>query len=247
MNPFEKHGLTHLSPTQINNFAADPAFWAYKYLVRGSDSVGPSAWRGSAVEAGLDYWLFKRDRGAAQKAALDRFELEAMGELSEKLDKQRANIFPMLDQAIELFDDKPEPTVRQFDIEYWIEGIEVPLVGKLDYEWPDEGYDLKTTERMPSQIRDGHGRQISVYQVARGKPYKLAYVTPKKGQILELQKEEYERYLRQVAWYAHTIRRGLATFSDSLELARIYRPDFTNFHWSNPETVAEAKKFWEIE
>lgn len=244
-NPFERHGIDHLSASSLNIFAAEPAFWCYKYLLGKPDTVGPSAWRGSAVEAGLDYWLFKREEGAAQKAALDRFELEAMGDLDEKVDRERARIPAMLSQAMQLFADKPEPTVRQLDITYWFDDIEVPIVGRIDYEWPEDGYDLKTTKNMPTHIPDGHARQISIYEAARKKPYRLAYVTEKKREIKQLSTEDKARHLRHAMWYAHNIRRGLATFSDKLELARIYPPDFNSFYW-NDENRQLATEIWEL-
>lgn len=245
MNPFEKHGITHLSPSSLNTYAADQAYWALKYLLSSASDAGEKAWRGSAVEAGLDYWLFKRDKGAAQKAALDRFELEALGDLDPKVDKERLAVYPMLDRAIDLFADRERPTVRQFDIEYWFEGIEVPILGRIDYEWIDEGIEFKTVRRIPKEVPAYHGRQASLYQAARKKPWRLAYVSEKSGIFLGLSKEEYERHLKHLSWYAHNIRRGLATFSDKLELARLYTPTFETFYWSEQDIEA-ATKLWEL-
>lgn len=245
-DPFQKHGITHLSPSSINTFAAQPSFWAFKYLLKHTDSAGPSAWRGSAVEAGLDYWLAKGGiDGQRQKAAIARFELEAGGEIRDDIDKERVAILPMLEQAVEALKDEVPPEFRQLDVEYRIDGIEVPIVGKIDYEWSDYGLDLKTVKRMNAGIPDGHGRQISLYQAARKKPYKLLYVTEKKYEFKELTKEESERHLRHLAWYAHNIRRGLATFGDKEELARIYPPDFTSFYWKNEESRKIAKDIWQ--
>jgi hypothetical protein len=244
-DPFEKHGITHLSPSSINTFAAQPSFWAFKYLLKQPDSAGASAWRGSAVEAGLDYWLANGGiRGKSQKAAIERFELEAMGEITPEIDKERLVIFPMLEQAIEALKDVPPPKLRQYDVEYRIDGIEVPIIGKIDYEWEEEGIDLKTTRRMKSVIPDGHGRQISLYQAARKKPYRLLYVTEKKHLFYYLSKEEHERHLRHLTWHAHNIRRGLATFDDKLDLARIYPPDFTSFYWKNEQSKHLAMEIW---
>jgi hypothetical protein len=243
-DPFEKHGITHLSPSSINTFAAQPSFWAFKYLLKQPDSAGASAWRGSAVEAGLDYWFAKRDEGLAQKAAIDRFELEAMGEIAPEIDKERLVIFPMLGQAIAADQWPRPPDLRQYDVQYRIDGIEVPIKGKIDYEWEDYGLDLKTVRRMNSGIPDNHGRQISLYQAARKKPYKLLYVTEKKAQFKELTQEEHERHLRHLTWHAHNIRRGLATFDDPLDLARIYPPDFTSFYWKNEQSKHLAMEIW---
>lgn len=244
-DPFFKHGISHLSPSSINTYAAEPAYWSWKYLLGHTDTAGAAAWRGSAVEAGLDHWLFKRDKGAAQKAALDRFEFEAMGDLDEKVDKQRILIFPMLDMAMDAIDREDPPTVRQFDIKYWVDGIEVPIVGRIDYEWPELGIDLKTVQRMPRHVPEYHGRQIAVYQAARKKPYQLLYVSEKTAIMRPLPQEEHDRYLKQITWYANKIRSVLATFDDKLELARMYPPKFDSFYW-NEESMKSATEIWEL-
>ena len=243
-NPFERHGLDHLSPSSINIFADEPAFWAYKYLLGREDKAGPAAWRGNAVEAGLDHWLYKRDEGAAEKAAIERFESDAMGELSDAIDKERNRILPMLWLATKNVWDGDPPTGRQFVAEHWFDDIEVPFVLKPDYEWPDKGLDLKTVSRMPSEIPPRHARQISLYQTARQRPYYLLYVTEKKAELKQLTAEETRRSIMQLQWYAHTIRRGLSTFSDKMELARTFKPNLDSFYWKNPDTLAQAMEIW---
>lgn len=247
-DPFSRHGITHLSPTAINTFAEQPAAWAFKYLLSEKDEAGASAWRGSAVEAGLDYWLFKKDAELANRMALDRFELDAAGLCDNATDRERNRICPMLMRAMLATGEFDPPTLRQERVEFWLDGIEVPIVGVIDYEWEKFGLDLKTTAAMPTRIRDGHARQISVYQAARKKPYKILYVTEQKHEIKELSSEESERQLKHIAWYAHNIRRGLATFTDKMELARIYLPNFNHpYLWKNEQTKARAMEIWDVQ
>lgn len=242
MNPFERFQIDHLSPSSLNCYAEQPAFWALKYLHNFSEESNASMWRGSAVEAGLDLWLYKREEGAAQKAALDRFELDAMGEIDDSIDKERIAIFPMLDLAMQALGTFPEPTGRQFKVEYWFDGIEVPIIGFTDYEWPEFGIDLKTTRRMPSTVPPRHAKQISLYQAARKKPFKLLYVTEKKAEIKEV--EDWEVQLKRLSWHAHGIRRALSVSSDPHEVARLFAPDFDHMYWKGEAARAAAVEIW---
>ena len=52
-NPFEYHGIGHLSASQLNLFRASPALWVVEYLLRVRGSVGVAAHCGTSVEAGV--------------------------------------------------------------------------------------------------------------------------------------------------------------------------------------------------
>lgn len=242
-NPFEAHGITHLSASSLNYYAEQPAFWAAKYLF-GLEESNAMMWRGLAVEAGLDSWLYKRDPEAAHVAALGRFELDAMGDLDDAVDRERAKIGPMLDQAISLMGNKPTPNARQLKIEFWFDGIEVPVVGYTDYEWAEFGTDLKTVNRMPTEIPGRHARQVSLYQAARKKPYDLLYVTEKKAAVRTLSREESDLHIKRLEWHAHTMRRALAVFRDKHELAQIFVPDLDHFYWKGEAARQLAAEIW---
>lgn len=243
-NPFQKHGLDHLSPSALNCYAEQPAFWLLKYLYGYRDDGSPAAWRGSAVEAGLDHWLYRKNESDPLAAAFTRFELDAMGLCDDATDRERNRIAPMLAQAIGRMGDRPPPTVRQLAVEYWFDGIEIPIVGKIDYEWEEFGTDLKTAGRMPSQISSGHARQISLYQAARRKPYNILYVTTAKAEFKSLSKEETEESLKRLEWYAHKLRGVLAMFSEKSDLAGVFVPDFDHYFWRNEESRIAASEVW---
>ena len=52
MNPFDRHGIDHLSVCQLNLWAAAPAIWVMERLLGRRAPVGAAAHRGTAVEAG---------------------------------------------------------------------------------------------------------------------------------------------------------------------------------------------------
>ena len=132
MNPFEKHEIKHLSWSSLKLFRNEPALWVLKYLHGYRDHAGPAAWRGKAVEAGLDWFLYKGKDGAYD-AALTQFNLDyndylqaSGGEVPSKLEAESENIEPMLSQAMDAAKDWGIPLARQLRIEYNVTGIEVP-------------------------------------------------------------------------------------------------------------------------
>lgn len=241
-DPFTKYGIEHLSASSLNLYAEEPAYWTLVYLHKLKDEGNSRTWRGSAVEAGLDLWLYKRDLPAAIQAAMQRFEESALGDLTEDVDRERESIKPMLEGACKALQKKPEPITRQLKIEYYFDGIEVPVIGYTDYEWEDEGLDLKTTNRMPSEMSPRHSRQLALYQVARKKPYCGLYVTAKKVDVKYV--ADAELHVKRLEWYAHSIRRLLSVFPDKHDASRIFAPKFESFYWSNEAHRDAALEIW---
>ena len=244
-NPFHRHNLDHLSPSCLNTYASEKGFWCLKYLFGFKDS-GPSMWRGLAVEAGFDAYLYG-DRSDNHGRALDRFDLEACGLCDDATLRERDKVPVMLQRACAdatTHGLQSQPILRQFPIEYWFEGIEVPIIGVIDYEWEDFGLDLKTASRMPSKIPDGHARQVSLYRAARKKPYKLYYVTETKSSLRELTDEETKTHLKRLEWQAHAVRRVLSMFPDKNDIAQIFVPDFDHFFWKSDEAKIAAAEVW---
>ena len=241
MDPFQRFGIDHLSARSLNMYAEEPAYWSFVYLHGYKDSAGPKAWRGSAVEAGVDIWLYKRDAQEALAAAHRRFEEEALGDLTDYVDAERISIGNYLGEAFKALKGYSEPNTRQLKIEHYFEGIEVPLIGYTDYEWADEGIDLKTVKRMPSVMPPYHCRQLSLYSVARKKPYRGLYVTEKKSEVKEV--GDAHAHVQRLEWYAHSIRRLLSVFPDKHDASRIFAPNFDSFYWSS-DSVALAQEIW---
>ena len=50
MNPFERHGIGHLSASSINLYAAQPAIWVMQRLLKKAGPVGAAAHRGTAAD-----------------------------------------------------------------------------------------------------------------------------------------------------------------------------------------------------
>lgn len=249
MNCFETLGIDHLSPSSINLFVEDRAWWTSKYLLGVREEMGPRVWCGHAVEAGLNFWLHEREMLDAEMEALTRaharFEQEAQGEISDEIDAVRDEIEPMLKQAILHAQHWPRPDAMQSKVEFQPEGIEVPIIGFIDYLWPDFLVDLKTTRRMPSEVSSAHGRQVSLYAFVKQRPGKLLYVTPKKGQVIELLHEDVERNMKYLTRCAHSIRAFLSMARTPEGAVAQCMPNFDhNYLWKSEAALSAAKQYW---
>jgi PD-(D/E)XK nuclease superfamily len=243
-NPFARHGIDHLSASSVSLYRAQPALWILRYLFGIKDEAGAAAWRGSAVEAGIDHILYKQcpDEDAIA-IALESFEMKAAGDLDEKVQKERDAIPAFVKQASKLLRPLGEPVARQFQVEQWLDGIDVPLVGYVDYMYPKQLIDLKTTMRMPSEPRKDHAAQVVSYADASGRAPALAYVTPAKGTIYANLAIDVSEARRTMLTGARAIQAMLSMVGSKEHAASLFAPDFESFYWS-AITIAAAAEIW---
>jgi hypothetical protein len=247
MNCWERHGLGHLSFSNLNLYREEPAKWCLQYLYKVRDNAGPAAWRGSAVEAGLDWWLYQRNDPEAVQDALTkahaRFEEDAKGEIRDDIDKERDSLEPMLNRAIERMDTFPVPLARQLREEFWFDGIEIPVTLIIDYVWPDDVLDLKTTHRL--EVRPAHEQQISLYAKAKKRRAKLLYVTTKRSELVEIPQEAIESNVRAIERVAHSVRALLSICPDKETAASMFAPNYDHYyHWKNADLRQAAEEIW---
>jgi PD-(D/E)XK nuclease superfamily len=164
MDPFRRHGIGHLSPSSLALYRAAPALWVLRYLFGIRDTETPFAWRGKAVELAVSAVLFD---GASDDEAIElamvAFEHEAQGEVSPAVSRERAGIPGMVRRAAWVFRKLGKPLAQQHRVEVWIDQIEVPIIGRLDFLYEDTVIDLKTTFAIPSKPRIDHEVQVVMY------------------------------------------------------------------------------------
>ena len=256
-NPFERFGIVHLSPSSLNLFRAEPAFWSMRYLAGMKDEMGVAPLSGLAVEAGLDVYLMgaqdrldkdeagvSQDKGcvdAAVDAALQNYQLNTGGEVTDEIEARHRLIEPMVRQACIGIAGSGPLLARQIKIETWIDGIEVPVIGFIDYSTEHFDLDLKTTLRIPSAPRPDHLRQVAVYAHARGKPQRLFYVSDKRHTIHMPTEEMLEAAWSEVVSIAKNLRKLLSVSGSPAEFNEFCTPDYDAFYW-NEKTTAAAKE-----
>lgn len=237
-DPFERHGIDHLSPSSLRLWRDAPAVWIGKYLLKAPDEAGPGAWRGRAVEAGVDRLLFNLGIDLATKAMRDEWNACAQGVIDEDAEKEYNALPDFLTQAKIAFSNMPTPLQRQAKMALTIPGISVPLVGFADWLWPDHGTDLKTTWRMPSQPDPSHVEQVSAYSMFHGVPFSLTYVTPKRWTRYEITPDIASEAYDRVIEGAHAIRSMLLHVSDGHDALSMFSPDYTSYYFRPAMTEA---------
>lgn len=242
---FAHHNIKHLSASSLALYRNQPSLWVLQYLYGVKGEVGPAAWRGSAVESGVDWAVMRPgdDFSVALAKALDRFETDAQGESSNDVEMERNSIEPMLHQAVSIMKPLGMPIARQVKIEHWIDGIEVPVIGYIDYIYEDALVDLKTTNRMPSEPRPDHTVQVAIYKAAKQRAPKLAYVTSKKAEMKTLTDEQLEQGMWTAIKSAHAVRALLSAVGSREQAAALFVPDFTSYFW-NDALITEALHIW---
>jgi hypothetical protein len=225
----------HHSPSSLNQFAASPALFVLERILGLKQVVGAPAHRGVAVEAGVAYGLTnpRSSEKRAIEAAYTAYDTVSALSPDERKERYRDNIPDMVTQALDELRPYGEPTSVQGYISRPIVGLKLPIVGFYDFLWEDKGIvvDLKTTERMPSEIKIPHARQVSFY-TGDNHQGRLTYVTPKKCQtyLLENTRDHYTSLLRM----AKTVENFLGLSDDPKFFTTIVTPDLESFYWNQP-------------
>lgn len=238
-----------LSPSQINLFLNEPSIWIINKFLGFYGEAGPAAKRGVAVEAALNNILESNcDYKTANAWMHEVFLKETQGMNKDDIEKERTSLDGMLEQTVELFLNIDDALLgTQVRLEFEMLGI--PMLGFADYDYGSYYVDLKTTTRCPSSeetISSEHLRQVAIYKKASGKPQKLAYVTPKKYNLLTPTDEQLSVAEKEI----HAAIRAMKQAYEIEEengfdaLAILYPPrDTKSFYWDT-KTLTKAQEIW---
>lgn len=246
MNAFERHGLTHLSASQINLWINAPSLWVMEKLLAKRGGVGCSAHRGTAAEAGVSAGLFNPAMTHEECVAVALPVYDRLTALSgdPKRETERGVISGMVQQGLSLRDHglpiRPNEG-DQHKIEVRLEGVSVPVIGYLDWLYTDEVLDLKTTLRVPSAMSEAHLRQASLYKLAHmDKRVRFFYASDKKSEKHTLTREQYDASMRSLTLTAQRLERFLGLSGDARELAAIVPHSSESFYFADAQTKANA-------
>lgn len=246
MNAFEKHGIDHLSPSSINTWINAPSLWVLEKLLKFRGSMGAAAHRGTATEAGVSAGLFDHtlDQDACVAVAMPIFDRLTALSGDPKRETERAVIPGMIRQGLALREHGVPQRPNQGDqhkVEITLDDIGVPVIGFLDWLYPNEVLDLKTTLRVPSGMSETHLRQASVYKTAHmDKRVRFFYVSDKKAEKHTLTREQYDQAMRELTGAALRLQRFLSLSDDPHELAAVVPHSSESFYFNDPRTKAKA-------
>lgn len=203
-------------------------------------------WRGSAVEAGIINWLGSQSMDLALKAAFAKFEEEAQGEVSDDIEKELEVIPGMVKQGTLALAGwtRPEPGDTQVEVKHWFDGIGIPIKGYIDALWPERGLEIKSTNRMGSEISAEHASQTAFYSICKKRPFDVLYVSKNKWNLFRL--ENAEAHLKRLEWAAHAVQDLLTAFPDPLAATRILpAPDYDHpYLWKSEAARTAAAQIW---
>jgi hypothetical protein len=193
MNGFEKHGIDHLSASNINLWANAPDVWVMQYLYGKRTAIGPAPWRGICVEDAVVEILLGGKETEALDRAMEKFNSRFMI-ADEAIAREADRIAPMVRIAVAELQQYGKPEFPEDERQEKIsitakgDGWAIPVIGFLDLVYPDHGLviDLKTTGRIPSAMSAEHQLQRAIYAKAKGNmAVKFLYVSEKKASLLE--------------------------------------------------------------
>lgn len=190
---FSKHGIDHLSASNINLWSNAPDVWVMQYLFGIRTPMGPAPWRGICVEDAVVEVLCGGKLTEALDRAHEKFNSRFMI-ADDNTSREAARINPMVEIAVEELKQYGKPEFpedgRQEKISITAKGEDwaIPVIGYLDLVFPNHGVviDLKTTGRIPSTMSAEHQLQRCIYAKAKGNmAVKFLYVSDKKSALLE--------------------------------------------------------------
>jgi hypothetical protein len=245
VNPFQQHGITNLSASSINLFAAEPAMWVLQKLAKRQTSAGPAAHRGTAAEAGIVMGLLDPEAPiiACQQHALDEFDRLVAVDLDGKAAKERNAIMNIVEHGIKKLRVAGIPDEVQQRIEINLPGIAVPFIGYVDVGWTKHGIrlDIKTKLRTVTAIEEPHNRQVSLYLYGTNMTGRVCYITPRDAEIFTL--ENPAQHVEQARQIAMRIQNFLSLSDDTEKLIASVVPNYGSFYWDTQSRASGKEVF----
>ena len=236
------------SPSSLNLFTSDPGMYVLERILGQKQPVGASAHRGTAVEAGVMLGLADANAPLSACAVHAHQTYDTLTALSgdPRREDQRKLIEGMVGIVLAELRPYGKPSGTQGFVEWKPEELTYPIVGYYDFFWEQHGIlvDLKTTERLHSQIQVPHARQVALYTAAISDNIdgRITYVTPKKCATYHLENaREHRNALLQIALRCEAF---LALSEDPEFFTRITAPDFSSFYWANPVARQAGFERW---
>ena len=234
------------SPSDLQLFREEPALWLIKhhhdYLYRTGGSA--ATLRGHAVEHGLRTacrWNMPL-AGAirhAQRLFLRNKPEGLEGDAHAPYDKEFAAVPDYMTQAFDAL-LKRGLIKRYHSYQHKCEGIigGLKVLGYTDFIFVDDqgeiiGIDLKTTARLPSEMKPNHIEQMAFYRFVTGVSFSCLYVTPKKSAVYTLTDAQYNYGIRKIELAAKAMQIALSLQSWD-EVFTLFPPrDLEGFRWDD--------------
>lgn len=236
------------SPSSLNLFCASPAMFVLERVIGRRQPVGAAAHRGTAVEAGIAAGLADLDRDVEEcvEVAVTKYRTLIALCGDPRVEVCGRAIPDMVRHGLAELRPYGAPTSSQGFVQWQPDGLKAPIVGFYDFAWEQHGIvvDLKTTERLPSEIKLPHARQVALYAAAISDNVdpRLTYVTPQKRATYRL--ENVRAHREALLRIALIVERFLALSDDPGFFTSITAPDFESFYWVAPPARQAGYEAW---
>lgn len=234
----------HHSVSRANKFREAPDAFVGSYLLGFRDEVNGKMAAGSAVEKAV--WFSLLDQNAAPLPVAEaNFDSEMKGEIT----KERGDLGPLCDQALEALTPFGKPLTYQAPIKLAPGerfGLRYGVTGFTDFGYDAFDVDLKVTWALPSKPKFSHVCQVGTYSKLRGdKPQKLCYVTPKKFAVYDVSPDELDMGWRTTLATWKRIETMLSIIETPSDATALYPLNLDSFYWSDA-TKSQAMTAWGI-
>jgi hypothetical protein len=190
------------SPASGNMFLAAPDAFVWRYgLQNWQEEDSPRQAMGHAPEFAVHAALIQ---GLDDDAAAALAEAEFDKRMSGLVCEEREAVGPITKQMLRVMRHYGPPLTYQGKsiLNGALYGLKREIVVKMDFEYENFILDTKATLRCPSDLKPDHARQMAAYSVARKKPVKVLYATPKKFAEYTLGDTERHWTLLLASWRA---------------------------------------------
>jgi hypothetical protein len=240
--------LEHHSPSSLNMFPVSPAMYVLERMLGLKQPVGAPAHRGTAVEAGVAQGLLDPDAKIEDcvETAFQVYDTRMAMCVDARREKYRKGIPGMVQAATQELRGYGIPSSTQGLITWHPEDLIYPIIGYYDFKWDQHGLiiDLKTSEKMPTQIKFAHARQVALYASSDNMDARLTYVTPNKMSTFQLENiREHRDALHQIA---RNVEAWLSESDDIDHFLKTTAPDLDSYMWNGPEVRQLAYAYWRI-
>ena len=252
-NPFDVHGIGHLSHSSLNTWLQDPAKFIAEKLFLIRDKGSASMHRGTAIEFGLSQ-SYNDDSWQIDNTVVEqKFDQLCQDDLIDVDDYKRTKERDALKEyANQLNREFTYPNLVDYQkkIEIQFEDIPVPVIGYIDFIFEEAIVDLKTTARMPSNVTDANKRQMAIYNLAYPNlKANVCYASPKNYTKFLITEDEIKLHQKQVKALAFGLMKFLSISDDKEELASIIHPNYDMWTWSDymKEQSSKTIQSWRYE
>jgi len=246
--------LNNLSASTINSFITDRMGFFNSKVLKNPFKPVLGMIRGTALEHGLNAYIESQGTISvddAIDAGMEKLEAELKANNfsdTDKAEEFRECLPGGIRCAVEHFGKYSEIPRTQEKIEFNLKGVELPIVGYLDYTFSNVVRDLKGYAKSPYGLPQGYQIQGSLYRKATGKKVEFVFVvfnkTPK-IEVIPLSDAEYVVGLKYATLAAQQIEKLMGE-EDPYEVLKLAM-EFPNLDsiWDK-EQKAEVMRQWRI-